>query len=282
MVIYSPLSAMRRLLSACLQPFSYFYYQQRYYQYNQGVRVLMYHRINISRRFDQLTVSPQRFDEHMAFLAKNYHVISLEKMLSSDFQADSLDRPLVVLTFDDGYLDNLTQALPTLIQYQLPATIFVTTDFCEQTRQHPRYPNSKQRLHLNWEEIQQLQKNPLITIGSHTCQHPNLPHLSSAQSWHEVNHSREILMEKLGKAPDFFCYPSGYLTGREIDHVRKAGYQAAVTVENGLNHSKISKFELKRTEVTDKDSITDLKRKLNGAFDLPHQYLHWQRTRMNK
>ena len=281
-LLLSVLPIMRRFLSTILQPFCHFYYQKRYYRHHQGVRILMYHRVNVSGEYDQLTVSPERFEQHMLWLAQHYEVISLAQMQSQRHQPTMGKRPQVVLTFDDGYLDNLIYAIPILIQYKLPATIFVTTNFCQQTHQHPRYPASTTRLHLNWLEVRQLQKSPLITIGSHTCSHPNLPHLSSAQSWHEINQSRQLLAQQLGKAPDFFCYPSGYLSQRELDNVKKAGYLGAVTVAGGLNHNKTPAFALKRTEITEKDDIQDLKRKLDGAFDLPHQWLHWRRTRKNQ
>jgi len=272
---------IRRVLSASCQPLCHFYYQQRYYRHHQGVRILMYHRVDARADDDQLSVAPARFATQMAWLAENHQVISLAQMVAQR-ATTSDEKPQVVLTFDDGYLDNLLYAVPLLLHYQLPATFFVTTEFCQQTQQHPRYGQTAQRLHLNWQEVQQLAKHALFDIGSHTCQHPYLTELSNAQAWQEINDSRQILAEKLGQAPAFFCYPSGNMRAREMDWVQKAGYQAAVTVAPGLNTAATPLWALKRTEITDKDEPIDFQRKLSGGFDPIHQLLHWKRTRMMK
>jgi len=89
--------------------------------------VLLYHRVADDPIDSQLlAVSPKNFDSHLKELSENYRVISLYELIE-ELQQGVLNPDTVALTFDDGYLDNLTNALPLLEKYKLHATVFVVT-----------------------------------------------------------------------------------------------------------------------------------------------------------
>jgi peptidoglycan/xylan/chitin deacetylase (PgdA/CDA1 family) len=248
-----------------------------YYRCRPGIRILMYHRVRAAEGYDQLTVSPATFASHMAHLRECLRPVSLREAV--DEISAGIASPAVAVTFDDGYLDNLTVALPILERYRIPATIFVTVDFCRQLRTHPRYHDEMGRVHLTVDEIRRLADHPLVTIGSHTLTHPFLSRLDSTRARAEIVDSRTVLEELLGKPVEFFCYPSGDYGEREAALVADAGYRAAVTVAPGQNAGARTLFELRRTEMTDRDDREALAQKLRGAYDLPHAYLHWRRMR---
>lgn len=89
---------------------------------NKRVCVIFYHRVN-ELLFDQhhLCVSPANFEQHMRYLKKNYNILRFE----DDWRG--VDRDSVVVTFDDGYLDNYENAIPILNELEIPATIFIST-----------------------------------------------------------------------------------------------------------------------------------------------------------
>jgi len=91
--------------------------------------ILLYHRIG-EPDLDpwQLAVSPQHFDEHLQVLSEYGHQMRLRK-LSEALQNDMLPRRSVIVTFDDGYADNLINAKPLLEKHGVPATVFVTTGY---------------------------------------------------------------------------------------------------------------------------------------------------------
>lgn len=90
-------------------------------------RILIYHRVADDPIDAQLLcVSPERFDQQLAILARNYRVVPLARQIS-EWRAGTLPRGTVSLTFDDGYLDNLSAALPLLEKHRLHATVFVST-----------------------------------------------------------------------------------------------------------------------------------------------------------
>jgi len=262
---------LRRIFSLVFLPFAAL--REHFFP---GIRILMYHRVERLPAYDQLTVNPEHFAAQMAYLSKYCRVITLYQAVK-ELQCGGYRQSGVVITFDDGYRDNLIHALPILKRYCLPATIFVTVGFCDQTRQHPRYPISSSRLHLDWKEVRSLADKFNITIGSHSLTHPYLPRLSYAEAQHEITASRRQIAAEINRSVDFFCYPSGDLNQRETELVRDAGYLGAVTVAPGYNRSGISLYELRRTEVTDNDHIIDFFAKLHGAYDFLHAILHWCR-----
>ncbi len=264
---------IRKALPLMLLPFTAAYTRMR-----PGIRILMYHRVDRLTYYDQLTVSPERFEQHMVYLATRLRVISLSQALAELTSAKEIC-PAVAVTFDDGYRDNLLYALPILERYKIPATIFITTQFCDQTHRHPRYADTAQALHLTWEEAKGLSRKHGIALGSHSVSHPYLSRLSDQQTEFEVSESRRLIQQNTGSTVDFFCYPSGDYGSRESGYVKHAGYLGAVTVAPGVNRKKTPLHELRRTEITQNDSVADLQAKLAGAFDLVHMVLHWRRRR---
>jgi peptidoglycan/xylan/chitin deacetylase (PgdA/CDA1 family) len=93
----------------------------------KDVVILMYHRVNELPDYPyEIVVKPQNFAQHMRIIRKHYNPMRLLE-LAEALKHDSLPDRCVVVTFDDGYVDNFTQALPILEKYQVPATIFVAT-----------------------------------------------------------------------------------------------------------------------------------------------------------
>ncbi|MDO6459861.1 polysaccharide deacetylase family protein [Granulosicoccaceae sp. 1_MG-2023] len=265
--------SLRDVLPSLVRPFS-----RLWFGLNPGARILMYHRVADLPAYDQLTVSTANFERQIAWLAANREVVSLPDLLAQISEG----RPAanrVVITFDDGYLDNLENALPVLEKYQVPATIYVTSEFAAQSSSHPRYRGDSRRLHLNWTEVGRLGRHPLITIGSHTVTHPMLSELDAAGAEREISRSKADIETHTGLDVIDFCYPSGNFTERERESVKKAGYRSAVTVKPGSNNACADVFALRRTEVTDKDTPAQLAQKLDGAFDIFHWLLDLKREK---
>ena len=99
------------------------------------VVILLYHRvISLPQDPQLLTVSPERFEQHIQHLREHYHPIRLTE-LAHRIESGDIPQKTVVVTFDDGYADNFTEAKPILDRYAVPATIFVTSDMIDSTRE---------------------------------------------------------------------------------------------------------------------------------------------------
>ena len=97
--------------------------------------ILMYHSVPAADSAQWIdpcnSLSPEVFEQHAKFLANHRHVISIDRLVAQLEQAKPFQRGTVAITFDDGYLDNLTVAAPILAKYNLPATIYLATDYLD-------------------------------------------------------------------------------------------------------------------------------------------------------
>lgn len=181
-------------------------------KFNKTVPILLYHRIaSPSDDPIKLCVSPTCFEEHLKLLKQNYRVIPLRE-LSQKLALGDIHGNEAAITFDDGYRDNLTEALPLLEKYSLPATIFVTTkmlgkkaDFCWDKE----YQEKDRAFFLNEDEIKLLSDHTLIEIGGHTESHPNLIDLTPGEQRREILENKKILERITGKNIKSFAYPFG-------------------------------------------------------------------------
>ncbi|HBU08687.1 MAG TPA: hypothetical protein DEA99_05810 [Candidatus Omnitrophica bacterium] len=181
----------------------------------------------------------------MRFLReRKYNIVSLEELTDLIKNKKKIPSGTVAITFDDGYLDNYTHAYPVLKKYNIPATIFVVINRIGRHLGNDDY--------MSWNQIRELSESGLITIGSHSMNHPNLSEINSEEQLkEEVFESKKILEKELNQEVKFFSYPFG---GRSLEARRMvslSGYKAAV----GTNFPKGSPgddlYALKRLRISE-------------------------------
>ncbi len=213
--------------------------------------ILMYHSIGGpgSKQYP-LDVSPGSFEKQMRFLSRHhYNVIPLHDLVTLLKEGKKTPSKTVVITFDDAYENNYTEAYPILKKYNLPATIFVVVNYMGQTKNlygHDfRFMTPQMAL--------EMQDSGLITIGSHTMNHLLLPSIKDKSVlWQEIRGSKEALEKILGRPVLAFCYPNGGYTPEVEKMVQAAGYQIAVTtMARHKRPGRYDIFALRRIKVTD-------------------------------
>ncbi len=222
------------------------------------VPILMYHRVgSFAARGDLNIVSQKSFARQMKFLHKHgYHVISLDDLVDGIYKGVSFNRKTVVITFDDGYEDNYNQAFPILKRYDLPATIFLVSDWVGS----PDF--------MTWEQVREMQRSD-IEFGSHSRKHAYLPDVNDqAQLEDEIINSKKILEENLGQPVRYFSYPSGGYTEEVKEIVKKAKYKGACATNRGYDRFNTRPYELKRIRINDTDNWFFMWVKLSGYYNL--------------
>lgn len=224
------------------------------------VPVLMYHSILDREDLGSLAVDPGIFARQMKYLEKgNYNVISIGELVEGIKSDKDFPRRTVAITFDDGCASNFTHAFPVLHKHSFPATIFLVTDFIGED---PDY--------LTWEQVVLMQEHG-IDFGGHTRTHRYLPDVDDASVlWEEIYGSKQAILEKTGKEPEFFCYPTGGFSEEIKKMVKKAGYRGAFATNRGYDPLNNDVYEINRIKVTNSDAVKPLNfwAKLSGYYDV--------------
>lgn len=191
------------------------------------VPVLMYHQIaHVSKEEDPLglAVPPEVFEKQMKLLTEaGFESISLDDLEDIEETTRNDLRKVFALTFDDGYLDNFTNALSILLKYRIKSTIFLVSDYVGNTRQcFPGLPASL----MNWEQAREMSRYG-ISIQSHSCTHRDLTKLDNKRALRELADSRKKIEDNLDLPVRHFAYPYGKYDKRIMNLVKESAYQSA-------------------------------------------------------
>lgn len=211
--------------------------------------VWMYHSI---AEYDvdpfEVTMHPRRFEKQLRWLRRRgLRGVSMHELLHA--RSEGRARGLVGLTFDDGYRDFLTTALPVLQRYGYTATVFVLAGRLGGSNEWSR-PGPEKAL-LSAAEIREIDRAGM-EVGSHGLRHVSLVKTEDAELGEEVQRSREILAEVVDHEVGGFCYPYGYLDSRVVAAARAAGYDYACAVKTSV---EIGRYAIPRTLVHDRDTM---------------------------
>lgn len=225
-------------------------------------RILMYHMIRPPVRgahFNSLRVSPASFSRQVKHLRDaGWTFFTMAELLA---HKDNLPEKSVAITFDDGYEDNFSNALPVLRKYGAKATLYLVTDRHNKDWSLKRKSknNSGELMRepkLQDHQIREMIASGLIEIASHTCTHDNLTTISAAQKYHEICASKLEIEQTFGIQCVSFCYPFGLFAPTDLEILREAGYTNATTTEKGISDLRTeSPFLLKRITISGKDNF---------------------------
>jgi peptidoglycan/xylan/chitin deacetylase (PgdA/CDA1 family) len=223
--------------------------------------ILMYHYVSVPpekadiyRR--DLSVTPGHFEEQLRFLRQQgYHTVTLDQMADALREGKPLPSRPIVLTFDDGYDDNYSNAFPLLKQYGMTGTFFIITDFV----------NNKRAGYMSWEQIAEMHAAG-ERFESHTRDHPDLRKRSVEYLVWEATGSAEAIESHLRYRPHWICYPSGHYDEKVVEVFASAGYIGGLTTRQGTVHSVEDLFTLTRVRVHGTTTVPELSRAISGPW----------------
>jgi peptidoglycan/xylan/chitin deacetylase (PgdA/CDA1 family) len=237
------------------------------------LRVLMYHKVN-DFPGNPLSVPVTMFDEQMAQLrGLGYTVVALDDVLAYYANGAELPPRPVLITFDDGYRDNLEHAAPILERHGYPAVLFVPIAYLDDKLPLPHEErlaargvvNSK----LGWAELSELESAG-VRVESHGISHRPLADLALDEAAREIVLSKLRLEDRLGRPVRSFAYVKGSEAHYKPVHLsllRQAGYDVAFTSVSGSNHRDTDPLRLHRYNVEPYPART-FELVLAGACDL--------------
>ncbi|MEU9212600.1 polysaccharide deacetylase family protein [Streptomyces sp. NPDC048415] len=208
-----------------------------------------------------VTVSPARLDSQLAWLrGRGLRGVCVRVLL--DARARGEERGLVGLTFDDGYADFLTTALPVLRRWQCGATVFPVVGRLGGENDW-EVSGPRKRL-LDADDIRHLVAAG-VEVASHGLAHIDLTRVPDDVLHAEVHGSRALLAEITGHEIQGFCYPYGSVDARVRAAVQGAGYRYACAVAPGPENA--GDLALPRLHIGQADTALrlEMKRRLARA-----------------
>jgi peptidoglycan/xylan/chitin deacetylase (PgdA/CDA1 family) len=158
----------------------------------------------------------------------------------------------VLITFDDGYRDNLDNAAPVLARHGFPSVLFVPIAYLDdrQPLPHERASarDSRHSPTLDWGALAELEALGM-QVESHGISHTPLPQLDNGEATRELTLSKQRLEERLGRPVRAFAYVKGAVGRRHLPLVADAGYELAFTSTPGLNGPGEDRLRLRRYNV---------------------------------
>jgi peptidoglycan/xylan/chitin deacetylase (PgdA/CDA1 family) len=237
-----------------------------------GLRVLLYHAVGSNGWSDKygMSVAPGAFADQMRRLREEsgYALLSLEAGVAA-LERGTLDGTAVAVTFDDGFVNVLTEAVPVLTRYNIPFTVFVVGGYLERPPIQRRY--------LDGSALRELADVPHVSIGAHGFSHRPLTRLDGSTLEDEFRRTRETLHMCLGRSPSAISYPHGAVNRHVAARAEAAGFVIGATSFVGVNQSGVHRLHLRRTEILGGDGPEEVSAKIRGDYDWyqVRQRLYW-------
>lgn len=209
---------------------------------NTRVPVLMYHSIS-EQAGNNLCVPPALFDSEMAWLHTNgYTSLSMDELYAHISAHTPLPDKVVVITLDDGYFDNYTNAYPILKKYGLKATVFMISSKIDTSN----YMVSSQ--------LKEMSQNG-IDIEDHTVTHSYLSKMTYSQQLAELRDSKTAIEQITGKPVNYVAYPYGDYNANTLRASQALGYKLGFREDGGTAAVTDPQYEVRRAYVSAKDDL---------------------------
>jgi peptidoglycan/xylan/chitin deacetylase (PgdA/CDA1 family) len=195
----------------------------------------------------------QNFDQQIIYICdNNYKVLTFDS--NADFKSTMNDlQRSVIITFDDGHISNYTHALPILQSYNFPAVFFITLK------------NVGSGIGMNWQQLREM-ADAGMSIQSHTMTHPFLSDLPAEQIKWELQESRTILEQELGRPVDYLSLPGGRYKAIVKEIAMEVGYKAVLTSIIGYNSPKTDPYSLRRWAIRRNMKLSTFKSIVEGKY----------------
>ena len=200
------------------------------------IPILMYHSISAADPENGLLVAPEEFEAEVAYLKENgFTTLSLGEAVEAMKTGHVPEKP-VVISFDDGYVDNYTDAFNILKKYEMKGTFFIITD------------NTDGGGYMSLDMLKEM-RDAGMDLENHTAHHLDLSTLSYDDQLESIKSGQDFLKENAGVDSEFVCYPSGKYNDTTIEVLNALGIKGAVTTEYGIATAADGNYELKRIRI---------------------------------
>jgi len=240
------------------------------------IPILMYHKIaeppqKATNR--ALYVKPCDFRKQMENLDLwGYKSLDFHD-LDAIFAGKAPPKKGVIITFDDGFTDNFTNAFPVLSDMKMTGTVFLVSDFLGKKGNWPESREKHPEPLLSIKQVETMKKSG-ISVQAHSKTHRHLARLGREELQEEIMVSAEYMLRVFGEEKTCFCYPYGDYNEEVIREVQTAGYKMACSIERGNRYTSRERFQLPRLPVHLDTTIKRLRYRMSLFYYMEHMWKH--------
>lgn len=238
------------------------------------VPIIMYHSVlKDTSRSGRYIITPSQIEEDLKYLKKNgYSCVFVRDLIKYAEGVAELPEKPIILTFDDGHYNNEVYVVPLLEKYNQKAVISVVGKYTDEFSENP--DENANYAYLSWKNINELVQSGRIEIGNHSYDMHSVgkrkgTHKMSGETLSEYSAAlsedlikmQELCVTNLGFAPCVFTYPFGSVSTESYDIVKKCGFAASLSCEEGINclsGERDELYMLKRCIRTNTRSVRDI------------------------
>lgn len=234
------------------------------------IPVVMYHRVINSSENEGVHgtyIYEDNFRKHMKYLKENnYEVITFKDLDKLSWRNRfNNNKKYIIITFDDGYVDNYELAFPILKNFSFKATIFLMAE-STYNEWDVRDSSEKKFPLMSKEQIMEMQDYG-IEFGAHTFNHPKINKLSENEIKRQVVDCKKVLEEKIENKIITFAYPYGILNDYAKKMAKQAGYTFAVATDSGSVCLSDDLYQIRRIAIFPNTNLRSFKRKVKGNYN---------------
>ena len=226
-----------------------------------GAVVLAYHRVGA------LTPSPvdmatAMFRRQMAHLRACGQVASLDAVIDGLLDPSAHDASAVSVTFDDGTADFVDVALPILVEFEIPTTLYLATSFVDSGEHYPAEGKP-----VSWGALRDAVSTGIVSIGAHTHNHVLLDRCSTERAASELEICGARIEDELGVTPRHFAYPKAVAGSPEVEGLIRSRYRSAAVAGTRPNRpGSVDVHRLHRSPIQNADGWDGFVRKTSGGM----------------
>jgi peptidoglycan/xylan/chitin deacetylase (PgdA/CDA1 family) len=227
----------------------------------RGAVVLAYHRVGA------LTPSPvdmatKMFRRQMAHLRACGQIATLDSVVDGLLNPAAHDASAVAVTFDDGTADFVDIALPILIEFDIPTTLYLATSFVDSGVHYPAHGRP-----VSWSALRDAVSTGLVSIGAHTHNHVLLDRCSIERAANELETCSARIEDEVGITPRHFAYPKAVAARPEVERLVRSRYRSAAVAGTRPNcPGSVDVHRLHRSPIQNADGWDGFVRKILGGM----------------
>jgi peptidoglycan/xylan/chitin deacetylase (PgdA/CDA1 family) len=234
----------------------------------RGIRGLMYHKISIDKT-DYLTVTTAQLESHLKYIQDaGYQYITSQQLVDFYYEKKPLPPNPILLTFDDGYVNNLELAYPILKKYNAKATICIPSDFVEKTNGWDKGSDPI----LSLKQLKSLDPS-VFELALHSHKHENYKNMSLPNIEKDIDLNIQFFEKNDISFTPVLAYPyGGRPSGKAYDDMvnmfKNKSIKAAFRIGNGVNSFNTNDlYQLKRIDIRGSESFDVFKKKVAMGRD---------------